>query len=128
MDEEIRESFLAHVAENLSESTMKYVVQAALNGWNCRDRILMINENAKIITALRVIIEAVEHYSNNKKKLSGREKLDLASDYLFYLLDSPRIFEWQEVTVLEYLICSIVFSNNLQFGHQWKIKNEKTDH
>lgn len=114
-----RQQFIKWVKEYTTYPLLEEECRNAFNGWDIRDPIVTVTKLKDVVSVLERIVELVEKFSKDISYLSGKDKLDLATEFIDDLVRLPFYAEWFDGAVIRILISSIVTQYNKFYGKAW---------
>ena len=114
-----KEQFLAWVRKETNWEQLSLKTKNAFSGWSAQDPQGVFTNLHAILNIADEVLHLVEKFSKEVDNLSGKDKLDLAVDFIDSLISLPRIVEWADQIVIRYVLSTVVQKKNETVGKDW---------
>lgn len=114
-----KQKLMAWAVNYTDYEELKRRATEAFTGWDAKDPAVFFHKTRLILDVLEDVIDLVERFSRDVDKLSGKDKLDSAVDFLDDIVKFPFFLEWVDQVIIKYLLTMVVTQKNKHFGQKW---------
>jgi len=114
-----KQKFLLWVKENSNYDELSARATEVFTGWSASDGTVLFEKIDSLVALFKEVTEIVEKFARTVDDLSGKDKLEVAVQFIDDLVKFPFFLEFADDIAIKWVLSTVVSLKNEYVGKDW---------